>query len=125
MSMNHRTRASAGILKMTALLTCAAMIAAAIPAMCWAAPRARAPIELAQSDSGDQPDVAPKDVQKYISVYRAMQANHRLTVEQAAAKQGLTVEQFRSLEDRIMRNDALRAEVRKDLRAAAKPPQPK
>lgn len=131
MSIKHRTRASAGILKTAALLTCAAGISAAVPAICSAAvlnaraARVQAPIQLAQFDSGDQPDVAPQDVQKYVNVYRAMQANHRLTVKEAAAKQGLTVEQFRSLEDRIMRNDALRAQVRKELRTAAKPSQAK
>jgi hypothetical protein len=74
--------------------------------------------ELAQSDSdsGDQPEVPPDQVEKYIAVYRATQSNHSLTVEQAAAQQGLTVTQFRELEGRIERNDALRERVRKALR---------
>lgn len=68
------------------------------------------------SSSDDQSEVPPKQVEKYIAIYKATQANHSLTVEQAASQQGLTVPQFRALEGKIERDDALRARVRKALR---------
>jgi hypothetical protein len=42
--------------------------------------------------------VSSNEVNKYVAVYKAMQHNHRLTAEQAAATQGLTAEAFRDLE---------------------------
>jgi hypothetical protein len=128
-SINHRTRALAGILKTIAFLMCAAVLAALAPgisapaaASARRATRVESPFRLAQFGSPeDQPDVAPEDVQKYVKVYKAMQADHKLTVQQAAAQQGLTVQKFRTLEDQIERNDALRMRVRKELRAAANP----
>lgn len=46
----------------------------------------RAAVHLVQDDegSGDETDVPPQDVDKYIKVYQAMQHNRNLTVEQAA-----------------------------------------
>jgi hypothetical protein len=128
-SMNEMTRAHAGVVRTVALLICAAALALAAPGPSCAAPaagpralRSDSHTRLAQFDSGeDQPDVPTADVEKYVSVYRAMQANHTLTVQQAAAQQGLTVDKFRTLEDRIQRNDSLRMRVRKELRAAATP----
>ena len=81
----------------------------------------RAAMHLVQDDegTGDETDVPPQDVDKYIKVYQAMQHNRNLTVEQAAAAQGLSVSAFRSLEDRIERNDALREHVRDALKPQA------
>jgi hypothetical protein len=73
--------------------------------------------EAADDDKG----VATSQVDKYISVYEAMQKDHNLTVEQAASKQGLTVAQFRQLENKIESDDMLRERVRKALRHAANP----
>jgi hypothetical protein len=83
----------------------------------------RAAAHLVQDDegSGDETDVPPQDVDKYIKVYQAMQHNRNLTVEQAASAQGLSVSAFRSLEDRIERNDALREHVRDALKPQASP----
>ena len=83
----------------------------------------RGAIQLVQEDqgSGDEADVPPQDVDKYIKVYQAMQHNRNLTVEQAASAQGLSVSAFRSLEDRIERNDALREHVRDALKPQASP----
>lgn len=67
----------------------------------------------------DETDVPPQDVDKYIKVYQAMQHDRSLTVEQATAQQGLSVPEFRSLEDRIERNDALREHVRQALKPQA------
>jgi len=79
-----------------------------------------APAAPAENDDDDT-DVPTGQVDKYISVYEAMQKDHNLTIEQAASKQGLTVAQFRELEGRIERNDTLRERVRKALRHAANP----
>jgi hypothetical protein len=81
---------------------------------------------LAQDEAEEnEVEVPPADVEKYISVYKAMQRNHSLTVEQAAAAQGLTLKAFRDIEGRIERNDSLREQVRGALKAAAKAsPQP-
>ena len=73
------------------------------------------------ADEDDDKDVPPGQVDKYVSVYRSMQKDHGLTVEQAASKQGMTVTQFRSLEDKIERDDTLRERVRTALRKAANP----
>lgn len=94
---------------------------AAAPAAFAAAFTAQHHLRLAQdaSSSGDQAEVPPEQVEKYIAIYKATQANHSLTVEQAAAQQGLSVAQFRTLEGKIERDDALRARVRKALRNSA------
>jgi hypothetical protein len=94
---------------------------AALPAESRAA-SVRAIIRLVQEEGpADDIDVPPQDVDKYIKVYQAMQHNRNLTVEQAAAVQGLSVSAFRSLEDRIERNDALREHVRDALKPQASP----
>ena len=66
----------------------------------------------------DEKDVPPKMVDKYTNAYKAMQKDHNLTADQAAAAQGLTIAQFRSIEGRIERDDTLRERVRKALRNA-------
>jgi hypothetical protein len=48
-----------------------------------------------------------------------MQHNHSLTVEQAAAAQGLTLRQFRDVEQRVERNDVARQTVRRALAKSA------
>jgi hypothetical protein len=73
------------------------------------------------ADDDDEKDVPTSQVDKYIRVYASMQKDHSLTVEQAASKQGLTVAQFRGLENKIEADDTLRERVRKALRHAANP----
>ena len=85
-----------------------------------AAEPATAPAPPEETDDDDK-DVPTSQVDKYISVYESMQKDHNLTVEQAASKQGLTVEQFRALENKIEADDTLRERVRKALRHAANP----
>jgi hypothetical protein len=70
----------------------------------------------AQDDEGsEEPEVPPDQVQKYINVYKAMQRDHSLTVEQAATRQGLTLEAFRELESKVERDDMVREHVRQAL----------
>lgn len=80
-----------------------------------------APSSSPSDTDDDDKDVPTSQVDKYISVYESMQKDHNLTVEQAASKKGLTVAQFRSLENKIENDDALRERVRKALRHAANP----
>jgi cell division septum initiation protein DivIVA len=81
----------------------------------------RTRITQADTDTDDDKDIPPAQVDKYINVNLAMQKNHGLTVEQAASQQGMTVDQFRSLEGKIERDDTLRERVRTALRKAANP----
>ena len=63
--------------------------------------------------------MSSNEVNKYVAVYKAMQHNHRLTAEQAAATQGLTAEAFRDLEQRIEHNDLARDLARRALAEGA------
>jgi hypothetical protein len=74
---------------------------------------------LSQDDDADENEVSTDEVEKYVSVYKAMQRNRSLTVDQAAAAQGLTLEQFRQLENRVQRDDAALQQARDELQAAA------
>jgi hypothetical protein len=69
----------------------------------------------ATADKGASPD----QIEKYVTVYRAMQRNHSLTIEQAAASQGMTVQAFRDLERRIESDDLARDDARRALAAPA------
>ncbi|MGH7914045.1 MAG: hypothetical protein ACREPW_05270 [Candidatus Binataceae bacterium] len=68
--------------------------------------------------SGDTtPDkgASPDQIERYVAVYRAMQRNHSMTVEQAAAAQGLTVAAFRDLERKIENDELTRDDARREL----------
>jgi len=70
------------------------------------------------SDDDSDSEVPPDQVEKYVTVYKDMQRDRSLTVETAAAKEGLTVVEFRDLEQRVERDDAARDQVRTELQAA-------
>jgi hypothetical protein len=75
---------------------------------------------LAQDDDdSDENDIAPSDVEKYVATYRDMQRDRSLTVEQAAAKEGLSLSAFRDLEQKVERDDAAREHVRDELQESA------
>jgi hypothetical protein len=81
---------------------------------------------LGQNDLGQGDDdtssgkgASPEQIEKYVDVYRAMQRNHNLTVERAAAGQGLTVAAFRELEQRIESDELARDDARRALAASA------
>jgi len=83
-----------------------------------AAIEVRAPIMAqGQQEEGDENEVAPEQVDKYVAIYRAMQRDHSLTVEQAAERQGLTLSAFRDIEHKIERDDMMRERVREALRS--------
>jgi hypothetical protein len=72
-------------------------------------------------DEQDQENaaVSPAQVEQYLKVYKAMQRDRTLTVDQAAAAQHLTVDQFRDIEARIERDGVLRERVRRELLKSA------
>ena len=92
----------------------AANLVASSPAL--SGPRAQG----AEDGTPDEDAVPTAQVDKYIAVYAAMQKNHGLSVEQAAAKQGLTVDQFRTLEDKIERNPIVHQRVLDALKASTR-----
>jgi hypothetical protein len=83
---------------------------------------AQSPSLVAQADDDDtdENEVSTDEVEKYVSVYKAMQRDRSLTVDQAAAAQGLTIEQFRQLENRVQRDDAALQQARDELETAAR-----
>lgn len=83
------------------------------------------PIQLAQEQGPeDETPVSADQIKKYIAVYTAMQRDHGLTVDQAASKQGLTVDKFRDIENRIEHNPVAHERVMDALRKANKSNQP-
>jgi hypothetical protein len=72
-------------------------------------------------DEGDDSDISTSEIDRYVAVYKAMQNNRSLTVDQAASSQGMSLQAFRTLENRIERDEAAREQARDKLRAAASP----
>jgi len=60
-------------------------------------------------------DVSPEQISKYVKVYEMMRADRNLTVDQAAGKQGFSLDDFRELESKIERDDLVRDRVRQEL----------
>jgi hypothetical protein len=75
-----------------------------------------------QAGDSDENEVSTEDVDKYVAVYKAMQRNRSLTVDQAAAAKGLTTKQFRELENRVQRDEAALQQARDELQGAAQSP---
>lgn len=78
-----------------------------------------APRFVQDSDEDADSEVPPDQVEKYVAVYKDMQRNRSLTVETAAAKEGLTVAEFRELERKVGRDETAREHVRTELQAGA------
>jgi hypothetical protein len=78
-----------------------------------------APRLVQDGNDGDDAGVPPDQIEKYVAVYQDMQRNRSLTVETAAAKEGLTVPEFRELERQVGRDEAAREHVRTELQAGA------
>ena len=73
--------------------------------------------EAAQADA-DQ--VSPSELNLYIDVYTAMQADHDLTLDGMLAQKGVSMDQFRNIERRVQKQDRLVRKVREALQAQAK-----
>ena len=122
MNRDQRPRASFTIMACLFVLLTALSGSAFIPyaAIATGSPnRIAAPILAQDEDAGDEKEVPPAEIDKYIEVYKATQRDHSLTVEQAAAQQGLTLEAFRQLENKIEQDDSAREHVRDALQKAA------
>lgn len=76
-------------------------------------------LTLAQDDDSDESELPPAELEKYVAIYRDMQKDRSLTVEQAAAKEGLSLSAFRDLEGKVERDDAAREHVRDELQQSA------
>lgn len=76
--------------------------------------------ELEEAAGPEDPDVTEKELQLYIDVYKAMQSDHSLTIESALTAQGVTVDEFRAVEQRIQRQERLVQNVRQALLEHAK-----
>jgi len=77
--------------------------------------------DLAQDDDQDSEgdEVSPSQLEQYVKVYQTMQRDRTITVDQATAREHLTVAQFREIEGRIERDGALRERVRRELLKSA------
>jgi hypothetical protein len=73
----------------------------------------------AQNGGTGVDEVSADDLERYVSVYKAMQRDRSLTIDQAVKFQGLTVKQFRDLENRVQRDDVALDQARSELQAAA------
>ncbi|MDX2170316.1 MAG: hypothetical protein SF182_24805 [Deltaproteobacteria bacterium] len=72
-------------------------------------------------EAGDTRDeVSAGELQLYIDVSTAMQADHSLTLDQALAQKNVSLDQFRNIERRVQRDDRLVRKVRDALAAQAK-----
>ena len=59
--------------------------------------------------------VSSSEVEKYVAVYDTMHRNHKLTLQEAAAAQGLSVAEFRDLEQKVEQNEAARSQAKAEL----------
>ena len=132
MDKNRRPHPSPYVMIAAAIGVGMAMVSAAVSAECAAyhesialpvrpsqAGLASPPRIVQDGDDDADSEIPPDQVEKYVAVYTAMQRNRSLTVEAAAAKEGLTVAKFRDLEQKIERDDVAREHVRTELQAAA------
>jgi hypothetical protein len=111
----------------SAVVPATAAIAVAPRAACDAAPECSSFMaaltldrRMAQDDNTGSDNEIPADqVEKYIAVYKDMQHDRSLTVEQAATKEGLSIGAFRNLEQKIERDEPTREHVREELQSAA------
>jgi hypothetical protein len=80
---------------------------------------ARCPQAQEPARPGETP-VSESEVQTYIDVYGAMQADHDLDIHDVVTQHHLTLEEFRDIERRIQRQPALVDRVRQALLEKAK-----
>ena len=76
--------------------------------------------QIGQEDQeSEAEEVAPEQIEKYVKVYTAMQHDRTLTIDQATAREHLSVAAFRDIESKIERDGVLRDRVRRELLKAA------
>lgn len=121
---NHRPWPTRYLLLVAALGVGMPIVATGAFTASTAAAHSVAPIRLAavlaqDTDTGEDAGVSSDQVEKYVAVYRDMQRDRSLTVENAAAKERLSISEFRQLEQKIARDGAALERVRSELQAAA------
>jgi hypothetical protein len=73
-----------------------------------------------ESAESEEDDVSEQELERYIEVYKAMQADHGLTIDEALTERGMELGEFRALEQRIQHQDGLVRRVREALLEYAK-----
>ena len=73
-----------------------------------------------EADDSEAEQVTPSELELYIDVYTAMQADHDLTLDAALAQKGTPLAQFRNIERRVQKQERLVRKVRDALQAQAK-----
>jgi hypothetical protein len=76
-----------------------------------------------QAQEAEEPvaeDVTQSELEMYIAVYTAMQADHDLTLDAELAQKGVSLTQFRHIERRVQKQERLVRKVRDALLAQAK-----
>jgi hypothetical protein len=74
----------------------------------------------AQEAAAPTDEVTPAELEVYIDVYTAMQADHGLTIDEKLAQKGVSLDEFRNIERRVQRQERLVRKVREALTAQAK-----
>lgn len=74
----------------------------------------------AQEPAPAADEVSATELQLYIDVYAAMQADHGITLDQMLEQKQVTLQEFRNIERRVQRQDRLVRKVREALTAQAK-----
>jgi len=100
------------------------ILSSSLPSYQASATAYRVPPRVAQEASDlDETEVSPAQLEKYVAVYKAMQRDRSLSVEAAAAQNGMTLDAFRALESQVQRDEAALQRAREELQTAVKQPQ--
>jgi hypothetical protein len=73
-----------------------------------------------EAEEGDVEEVTAPELELYIDVYTAMQADHDLTLDVVLQQKGTSLSDFRNIERRVQKQERLVRKVRDALQAQAK-----
>jgi len=73
-----------------------------------------------EAGESEAEQVTSSELDLYIDVYTAMQADHDLTIDAILAQRGVPLAQFRNIERRVQKQERLVRKVRDALQAQAK-----
>jgi len=73
-----------------------------------------------EAGDGEADEVSSAELELYIEVYTAMQANHDLTLDVVLAQKGTQLAEFRGIERRVQKQERLVRKVREALLEQAK-----
>lgn len=77
-------------------------------------------IQAQETEETEEPRVTEQELELYIDVYRSMQADRSLTIDDAVARRDVTVADFRAIERRVQLQERLIKRVREALLEQAK-----